>query len=34
MKIPGKKLFWAFAVIGATVFTTGCNVAHPYHGEN
>ena len=29
MKITGKKLFWAFAVIGATVFTTGCNVAHP-----
>ena len=29
MKITGKKLFWAFAVILATVFTTGCNVAHP-----
>ena len=29
MKITGKKLFWAFAVIWATVFTTGCNVAHP-----
>ena len=29
MKIIGKKLFWAFAVIWATVFTTGCNVAHP-----
>ena len=29
MKITGKKLFWAFAVIGATVFTIGCNVAHP-----
>ena len=29
MKITGKKLFWAFAVIWATVFTTGCNVAAP-----
>ena len=29
MKITGKKLFWAFAVILATVFTTGCNVAAP-----
>ena len=29
MKITGKKLFWAFAVIWATVFTTGCNVANP-----
>ena len=29
MKITGKKLFWAFAVILATVFTTGCNVADP-----
>ena len=29
MKITGKKLFGAFAVIGTTVFTTGCNVAHP-----
>ena len=29
MKITGKKLFWAFAVIWATIFATGCNVAHP-----
>jgi len=29
MKTTGKKLFWAFAVILATVFSTGCNVAHP-----
>jgi len=29
MKITGKKLFWAFAVILAIVFTTACNVADP-----
>ena len=29
MKITGKKLFLAFAVILATIFTTGCNVADP-----
>ena len=29
MKITGKKLFWALAVGLMTVFTTGCNVAHP-----
>ena len=29
MKINGKKLFFAFSVILMTVFTIGCNVAHP-----